>query len=86
MQLTDHQLRLLEIVDCVRWQEADRLGLYEYHLLRRALGEGDPVVTFELEQAVAWAQSHPEAPPSPPEGLPERSPWRRTWQGDPFVT
>lgn len=83
MQLSDHQLRLLEIVDHVRWQEAEHLGIYEYHLLRRALGEHDMVVTFEMEQAVAFAQAHTEKPESPPEGTPGRSPWRRTWLIDP---
>lgn len=83
MALSEYQTRLLALVDHVRWQEAEHLGVYEYHLLRRALGEHDVVITFEMERAVAFAQAHPDKPPSPPEG-PERSPWLLTWASDPF--
>lgn len=78
-ELTDLQLRCLAIVDAVRWCEVEKLSLYNYHLLRRQLGVGDPVVTFEMEQACAFALAHNSTPPpSPPPG-PERSPWMKTW-------
>lgn len=81
MELSEYQIRLLEIVDHVRWQEAEYLNPYEYVLIRRALGEGDKVIQFELEQAAAFVQAHPERPASPPPG-PQRSPWMNTWLGD----
>ncbi|MGA0021028.1 hypothetical protein [Vulcanococcus sp.] len=90
MELTDHQIRLLKIVDSVRWGEADRLGEYEYVLIRRALGERDTVITFELEQAVAAMQARRaagqlEPSEAPPEGSPERSPWLDTWMRNPLT-
>lgn len=84
MQLTDHQIRLLQIVDCVRWGEEEKLDLYQYHLLRRAMGEGDLVVSFELEQAAAFRQANPEIRQGPEEPS-ERSPWIRTWLKDPLL-
>lgn len=79
MELTDHQLRLLRIVDSVRWGETPRLNEYNYHLLLRALGQRDPVISFEMTQAVSFLKSHDlKPPPSPPPG-PLRSPWIDTW-------
>ena len=76
--LTDHQRRLLEIIDQVRWGESP--SLIEYLLVRRALGEGDEVIQFELERAVEHYLLNREAmPESPAIGTPERSPWMRTW-------
>lgn len=90
MELTDHQIRLLRIVDAVRWAEQDSLGPYEYTLLRRALGENDTVVTFELEQAVAALQARRaagvlESTTAPPQGSPGRSPWMDTWMRCPLT-
>lgn len=79
MKLTDHQLALLETVDRVRWGEEDKLDALQYHQLRRALGVGDPVITMELELAVAHLNAHGGTPPpSPPPGS-DRSPWMLTW-------
>lgn len=76
--LTDHQRRLLLIVDQVRWGEPPTM--VEYLLVRRALGEGDAVITFELERAVDHYLLNRDAmPESPPIGSHERSPWMRTW-------
>lgn len=90
MELTEHQIRLLKIVDCVRWNEADKLGDYEYVLIRRALGEHDAVITFEMEQAVAAVRARRAAglldsTTAPAEGTPERSPWLDTWMRNPLT-
>lgn len=85
MQITDHQIRLLKIVDCVRWGEEEKLDLYQYHLLRRAIGEQDPVVTFELEQAASFRVANPEIRSGPEEPY-ERSPWIKTWLNDPAAS
>lgn len=82
MHLTDHQLRLLEIVDEVRWGEEEKLNDYKYHLLRRALGEGDGVIAFEMEQAVSFRKANREISQGPDKG-PDRSPWMKTWLEDP---
>ena len=81
MHLTDHQIRLLKIVDEVRWGEEEKLDIYKYHLLRRALGERDTVIVFEMEQAVAFRQTHPQIKEGPTNAL-ARSPWIRTWIHD----
>ena len=81
MHLTDHQIRLLKIVDEVRWGEEEKLDVYKYHLLRRALGERDNVIVFEMEQAVAFRQANRDIKEGPPPG-PERSPWINTWIKD----
>ncbi len=73
--LTDHQIELLEIIDCVRWGEEEKLGPIEYHQIRRAVGVGDPIIFHELKLAVDHELAHNRRPPpSPPPG-PERSPW-----------
>ena len=82
MHLTDHQLRLLEIVDEVRWGEEEKLNDYKYHMLRRALGEGDGVITFEMEQAVSFRQANRNIKQGPEPGH-LRSPWMNTWLSDP---
>ena len=73
--LTDHQIELLEIIDCVRWAEEDRLGPIEHHLIRRALGVGDPIIEFELKLAVDHELSYERKPPASPPPGPKRSPW-----------
>ena len=78
MHLTDHQLRLLEIIDEFRWGEEEKLNHYKYHLLRRAMGEGDGVIQFEMEQAVSFRQANREIKQGPEPG-PMRSPWMDTW-------
>lgn len=79
MELTDHQIKILKIVDAVRWNDVEHLNAYNYHLLRRAVGLKDVVITFEMEQACAFVRAHNmNPPPSPPPG-PERSPWMETW-------
>ncbi|MCP9848960.1 hypothetical protein KBY88_03880 [Cyanobium sp. Morenito 9A2] len=45
--LSDCQIRLLEIVDKVRWSEPTNVCAFQ--LLRRALGMGDHVVNLGLE-------------------------------------
>lgn len=82
MHLTDHQIRLLEIVDEVRWGEEEKLNDYKYHLLRRALGEGDNVIVFEMEQAVSFRQANRDIKEGPKQGA-ERSPWMKTWLDNP---
>lgn len=81
-ELTDHQIKILKIVDHVRWGEEDDLDLYKYHLVRRAVGQKDVVIEFELQQAVDHAQAFQgQGFPTPPPG-PERSPWIETWNVD----
>lgn len=82
MHITDHQIRLLKIVDEVRWGEEEKLDEYKYHLLRRALGERDTVIIFEMEQAVAFRRANREIRQGPDDG-PQRSPWIETWIKDP---
>ncbi len=77
--LTDHQIRLLQIIDHVRWAEEDELNAYEYQLVRRAMGQRCPVVRFELEQAVKFLVANDRNPPPSPEPGPDRSPWIDTW-------
>lgn len=84
-QLTDLQLSLLETIDRVRWQENDQLDIFQFLRLQRALGEGDGLLLFELEQAAAFVLAHPEKPPSPPMGSVRRSPWKETWLANPFI-
>ena len=81
MDLTDHQKRLLELVDCVRFGEIEKLGAYEYHLLRNALGEGDVVVNFEMQQAVGFYTANPEA--ARPDDYQPR--WVETWIAHPIT-
>ena len=79
MQLTDHQVMLLKIVDHIRWDESEGLDLYKYHLLRRAVGQKDHVIEFELKQAVDHQQAFQgQGYPTPPPGA-RRSPWLETW-------
>jgi len=79
MDLTDHQLKLLKIIDCVRWGEEEGLGAYNLELLTRAYGNGDKLITFEWEQAAEWARAWDLKPPPSPEPGPLRSPWMETW-------
>lgn len=79
MELTDHQLKLLKIIDCIRWNEPEFLGPYNHLLIQRAYGQGDPAVCFELQQAVEWIQAWDRNPPPSPEPGPQRSPWMETW-------
>lgn len=81
MLITSHQKHLLELVEAVRYGEVEKLGAFEYHLLRRALGEGDVVVNFEMEQAVAFYKANPNA--TRPDGVQPR--WVETWQVDPIT-
>lgn len=80
MELTDHQLKLLRICDAIRWNEEASLTPYNYQLLRRALGQGDPIVSFEhrmaCQHALAWEMEPPESPPVGP----DRSPWLDTYE------
>lgn len=85
MEITDHQIRLLKIIDCVRWGEEEKLDLYQYHLIRRAIGEQDLVVTFELEQAARFRQANPDIRSGPEEPA-LRSPWIETWLKDPTAS
>lgn len=89
-QLTDHQIRLLKVVDHVRWGEHYRLDGFKYHMIRRAVGQKDPLIDFEFRLAVEelnrkggadHATNHPEDPAwqSPDEGTRERSPWMTTF-------
>ena len=79
MELTDYQIKLLKIVDEYRWGEADKLDAYKYHLVRRALGEKDPVITFEMEMAARFVSFWGNNPPRSPKPGPLRSPWIKTW-------
>lgn len=79
MELSQHQLKLLLICDCVRWNDEAAFTPYNYQLVRRALGQKDPIITFEYDMAVAHAVAWDnDPPPSPPPG-PERSPWLITY-------
>lgn len=83
-ELTDFQVRLLQIIDEVRWGEEEKLDGFKYHLVVRALGLGDHVIAFEIDQAVAHYQHHNRnPPPSPPPGA-LRSPWIETWDVEPW--
>lgn len=82
-KLTPHQVRLLMIIDHVRWGEADQLDAYQYHLVRRAMGQNDVVITFEMEQAAKALEMHGPRP-SPPMGSVARSPWIDTWNATPL--
>ncbi len=73
--LTDHQIELLQIIDCVRWAEVNKLGPIEMHLVRRALGADDWIVAFELEMAVKHEKAYLRRPPTSPPPGPKRSPW-----------
>ena len=86
--ITDHQIRLLKVIDHVRWGEEEHLDAFKYHLLRRAIGQKDEVLEFELEQAVnaytAYATElglkiGDRLVTSPPLGSSERSPWMGSW-------
>lgn len=78
-ELTDHQVKLLKIVDHVRWDEDEELDLYKYHLVRRAIGLEDHVIEFELKQAADHQQAFSgQGHPTPPPGA-RRSPWIETW-------
>ena len=83
-QLTDHQIRLLKVIDHLRWGEDDQLDGFKFHLCRRAIGQRDPIIEFEYKLAVEHlnelggpdrAISHPEEFISPPFGTAARSPW-----------
>ncbi|QNJ25946.1 hypothetical protein SynSYN20_01619 [Synechococcus sp. SYN20] len=77
--LTDHQVKLLKIIDHVRWDENDELDAFGYHQVRRAIGQGDFVIEFELKQAVDHQESFSgQGFPTPPPGE-ARSPWIDTW-------
>ena len=79
MELTPHQLKLLLICDCVRWNDEAAFTPYNWQLVRRALGQQDPIIQFEYDQAAAFVIAHGgDPPPSPPPG-PERSPWLDTY-------
>ena len=87
--LTDHQLRLLKICDHVRWGENYLLDSFKYHMVRRACGQKDQIVEFELQLAVAhlaalggsqYVIDNPDAIVSPEVGTPERSPWMETYR------
>ena len=88
--LTDHQIRLLKVCDHVRWGEDSELDGFKYHLVRRAVGQKDPIVEYELKLAITHLEAkggayhaieHPEEFESPPVG-PERSPWMETYEVD----
>ena len=79
MELTDHQLKLLKICDAIRWGEEAALTPYNYHLCLRALGLGDPIITFEYRLACQHAIAYDHQPPDSPPIGPERSPWLRTY-------
>ncbi len=87
--LTDHQIRLLKVIDHVRWGEEEHLDAFKYHLLRRAIGQKDEVLEFELEQAVNAYTAYATARglklgdrlvDAPPAGSSERSPWMGSWE------
>ena len=86
--LTDHQIRLLKVIDHVRWGEDENLDAFKYHMLRRAVGQKDEVLEFELDLAVqaytAYATEQglkigDRLVGAPPIGSPERSPWMSSW-------
>ena len=88
-EITDHQLRLLKVCDHVRWGEEYMLDGFKYHMLRRACGQKDPIVEFELKLAInhlkalggsQFAIDNPDAIVSPDHGTPERSPWIETYR------
>lgn len=70
---------LLKIIDHVRWDEPDELDAFKYHLVRRACGQKDLVIEFELKQAADHQQAFEgQGYPTPPPGA-RRSPWLETW-------
>ena len=88
-ELTDYQIQLLKICDHVRWGENSELDGFKYHLVRRACGQKDAIVEFELKAAIAALEAaggaqraidHPDEFPSPPIGSVERSPWMSTYE------
>lgn len=90
-QLTDHQIRLLKVIDHLRWGEDDQLDGFKFHLCRRAIGQKDPVIEFEYRLAVDHlnalggshrAIAHPEEFISPPAGSIGRSPWMESYDID----
>jgi len=83
VELTDHQIYLLKICDHVRWREEEGLTEIAYAQIRRALGENDAVIVFELEQASYYGRAH--NPQQAPKNKLARSPWVDTWARDPVT-
>ncbi|MGB0873687.1 MAG: hypothetical protein ACPGSE_00390 [Synechococcus sp.] len=83
MELTDHQIALLQICDKIRWREEEKVDVWDFAQIRRALGDKDWVVLFEIEQASFFGQAH-QPKQSPPPGR-RRSPWIDTWLADPVT-
>lgn len=83
-ELSDHQIKLLKICDAVRWNQVQYLHLYHYHLIRRAVGQLDPIVHFELTMATDFALAWNNDPPPPPEEPFHRSPWLELYGVEPW--
>jgi hypothetical protein len=82
MKLTDLQIKCLLICDCVRWGETKNLTPYNYHLLRRQMAFGDPIIHFEMNAAADFVRAYGTAPPKSPPPGPQRSPWLVTYGVD----
>ena len=61
---------------------------FKYHMVRRAVGQKDPIIEFELKAAIAhmealggaqWCVENPDKLDPPELGTVERSPWRETY-------
>lgn len=83
-EISDHQIKLLKICDAVRWNQVEYLHLYHYHLLRRAVGQKDPIVHFELTMATEFAQAWNNDPPPAPDEPSRRSPWMELYGVEPW--
>lgn len=83
-EITDHQIKLLKICDAVRWNQVEYLHRYHYHLIRRAVGQQDPIIHFELTMAADFASSWNNDPPPAPEDPYHRSPWLELYQVEPW--
>ena len=79
MKLTDLQIKCLLICDCVRWGETKHLTPYNYHLLRRQMAFGDPIIHFEMNAAADFCKTYELKPPKSPPPGPLRSPWLITY-------
>ena len=83
-EITDFQIKLLKVIDHVRWCEEEDLDGFRYHIIRRAVGQKDVIVELELKLAVEhmkiYQQNRFEVPPH---GSVERSPWMESWDVSP---
>ena len=79
MELSDLQIKCLLICDCIRWGETEHLTPYNYHLMRRQMAFGDPIVHFEMNRASEFCMAYELKPPKSPPPGPQRSPWLTTY-------